>query len=269
MDVPMINMAQKKNVAPRIKKVLVKSFADIVNLFSAMDSDFNCGHWVFRGVRDAKNHLLIPSLGRLKEEKLNGLLIADYEQESLHRFRLRAIPELGYKPKDDWEWLALAQHHGLPTRLLDWTSSPLIALYFATKPTVNQDGSIDPCNPNGGAVYAFHTCNYLPIDKITDPFSNDVTGILYPPHVSKRITGQFGLFSIQSDPKVEFQTLLENDGANEIRKITFSSKTAREIQHGLYRLGIRHESVFPDLDGYTYDLKVGLGTSHCHLPPRA
>ncbi len=236
---------------------------DILQQFSSTESDFNCGHWVFRGVQD-KTHLLIPTLGRLNEKKLNGLTIAAFEEEALNRFRLRATSELGYKPKDNWEWLALAQHHGLPTRLLDWTTSPLTALYFATKPNVCVDGSLQQCNPSGGAVYAFHTCGYLNTEDL-DPFHTEANGLFYPLHVSKRITGQYGLFSIQTDPMAEFQDLLPADSGNQIRKVTFSAKVAREIQHGLYRLGIRHESVFPDCDGYTYDIRVGLATSHCHL----
>lgn len=93
------------------------------------------GHVVFRGVADSIDHKLIPSLGRLVDLKdLTLQQVNDYEFEILNTFRLRAFNELPKEPKNNWEWLALAQHYGLSTRLLDWSHSPLVALYFATKP---------------------------------------------------------------------------------------------------------------------------------------
>ena len=226
--------------------------------------DFGCGHVVFRGVNDNKNHKLIPSLGRIDRSILCGLSINEYEREALNRFKLRANSEIIPQPKDDWEWLALAQHHGLPTRLLDWTSSPLIALYFATKPEIENDGSLKKCNENGGAIYAFHTCNYLDTSCLVPPTDFPEFGLFYPPHITRRITGQFGLFSIQSDPTKELNVeIVENEG-NWIKKIEFSWETAQQIQRQLYLLGIRHETVFPDLDGFTFDLKVKFNVTSCH-----
>src|SRR4051794_38294082 len=214
--------------------IQISSFEEFVTLVTT--GDFSCGHVIFRGVSDKVKHKLIPSVGRIDTSILCGLTIHDYEIETLNRFKLRANSEIMPQPKDDWEWLSLAQHHGLPTRLLDWTTSPLIALYFATKPEVKFDGSLDKCNPNGPAVYALHTCKYLDTSCLVPPTDFDEFGIFYPPHITKRITGQFGLFSIQPDPAQELNDIIPNNEENWVKKIELNCDIAEEIQKTLYLL---------------------------------
>jgi hypothetical protein len=245
-----------------METIKIDSLEKLIELVTT--GDFSCGHVVFRGVTDSKNHKLIPSVGRIDQSILCGLSISDYERETLNRFKLRANSEITPQPKDDWEWLALAQHHGLPTRLLDWTSSPLIALYFATKPEIQDDGKLKKCNENGGAIYAFHTCSYLDTSCSGPPTDFSGFGLFYPSHITRRITGQFGLFSIQPDPTKELNEVIDENEGNWIKKIEFSRETAQQIQRRLYLLGIRHETVFPDLDGFTFDLKVKFNVTSCH-----
>jgi hypothetical protein len=241
--------------------VRINSLEKIIDLVT---NEYNCGHFLFRGVTDSINHTLIPSIGRVDCSKFCHLSLEAYEKETFNRFKLRARAEIHPEPSNDWEWLAIAQHHGMPTRLLDWTSSPLIALYFATKPEANFDGTLKELNPNGAALYVMHTCHYINITQDQDPFSVSGHGIFYPPHITKRISGQFGLFSIQPDPTLEFQDGFYNNIGNHITKLEFDTETARLIQKQLYLLGIRHESVFPDLEGYTQDLKVKFNLMQCH-----
>jgi len=242
--------------------IQIKSFEEFITTITT--GDFGCGHVVFRGVSDKDNHKLIPSVGRIDTSILCGLSLKEYEIETLTRFKLRANSEIIPQPRDDWEWLALAQHHGLPTRLLDWTTSPLIALYFATKPNVKFDGKLDRCNNNGAAIYALHTCKYLDTTCLVPPYDFTEFGIFYPPHITKRITGQFGLFSIQPDPTQELNNIIPANEGNWIKKLEFTCEVAEEIQKKLYLLGIRHETVFPDLDGFTFDLKVKFNITTCH-----
>jgi type I restriction enzyme M protein len=106
----------------------------------------------FRGVSN-KDYRLVPAVGREKEIKQNSLI--NIESGMLKQFKLRAIPFLNYHPKNDWEWLMLGQHHGMPTRLLDWTANPLVALYFACL----GDTKID------GAVYSLSNIPVLDLEK--------------------------------------------------------------------------------------------------------
>ncbi|GAB4191739.1 MAG: hypothetical protein Tsb002_20780 [Wenzhouxiangellaceae bacterium] len=109
-----------------MREITRTTFKQLHEQFQSYDPEFT----IYRGVTKAEYELL-TTLGRvaLKDGK-------DYkttEKRLLRTFQERAIPYISNKPENDWEWLALAQHHGLPTRLLDWSRNPLVATYFAIR----------------------------------------------------------------------------------------------------------------------------------------
>lgn len=96
------------------------------------------GRWVFRGHSDI-SYKIIPSVGRSKGTSTS---FRKYERSLFDIFRREADGLLGAIPSDEWEWLSVAQHHGLPTRLLDWTHNLLVALDFAVEAKPEIDGAI-------------------------------------------------------------------------------------------------------------------------------
>jgi hypothetical protein len=183
---------------------------------------------VFRGVLDAK-YKLLPKLGR-PEMKFRGK-IRIVESEMLRLFRDHATPYLSYPNPSRWELLAIAQHHGLPTRLLDWTRNPLVAAYFAVEREFDGDS----------AIYVLKNMRFVDIEKLNAFKVKEVSKFI-PSHVTSRITAQSGLFTIHPNPSKPFVS-------RAIDKIIIENSFRRQLKKILYRYGVHRAALFPGLDG--------------------
>jgi hypothetical protein len=206
-----------------------QNFGQVLDLVEGLRNG-NRG-FMFRGVCRFEYDLR-PSVGRYFQPNWDADLFKKTQSEMLSQFRNHAVPYCDRVPTNEWEWLALAQHHGLPTALLDWTRSPLVALYFAVEKEEHSDA----------AVYAFPSTTLIFPSGGPSPAECRDVAVVVPPHITPRISAQSGHFTYHPDTQKPFDL----PSMHKIR-ITAAMKSA--VRNTLETYGIHAASLFPGLDG--------------------
>lgn len=208
---------------------------------------------LFRGVANNHEHKLIPAIGRNWSKGLDELL--SLERSHLNLFKNLALPYIDYRPSNDWYWLMLGQHHGLETRLLDWTTNPLVALYFAcnSENNLSEDGAVYRTS----GIKLFDISKYDSL-KLPNPFEIDQNYRVMTPHISPRITAQAATFTISKNPiePLDLSALGTKGRTND--KIIVAADSKRRILRELLDLNIGPSSLFPGLDGLCRELREEL-----------
>ncbi|MCP4645274.1 MAG: FRG domain-containing protein [bacterium] len=200
---------------------------------------------LFRGQR--RDEPLIPKLGRLAF----GVTLLEAEGRMFKEFKRRAVPFIQTQPKTSWDWLALAQHHGMSTRLLDWSLNPLCALWFAVNrpPARNDEGEPEP-----GVVWTFFakSTDFVTPSPSIKPFSVTKTRVFQPRHISERIISQSGLFTIHRymEDKDRFIPFEKNRSySRRLVKLTVPPEAFSSLRYHLDRFNVNAGAMFPGIDG--------------------
>lgn len=261
---------------PRRKKVVVlkaTSIADAFRIAMEFINDWSVDDkpyiW-FRGVKDCRFGLRPGANWREKYDELEPLLT--FVQEGAPFAKIGSL--------DEWETYYLAQHHGMPTRLLDWTLSFAAALFFAF------DGWDEVSTPCVWIMqpYLFNEV-FIGSDSVVSPENNPEVDIWLPRNITKRrkqkerqrtvydnqyplaiyprksggrLHAQQGAFTVHGRDNRDLVDVLgsvSSDVGNVLARLDLSGFVRKEAFEQLATLGIRRSTVYPDIDNFVREIK--------------
>jgi hypothetical protein len=236
----------------------------------------------FRG-NNTEENVLTPGIFRKKFRGIEIPKDPDTEFFLAEEFKRRSpllSPELPDR-NDYLSWLVLMQHHGVPTRLLDWTENILIAVYFAVSDKIECNGELWVMNPshlnkmtdpiflNGLATIDNTIVQYLAAEPMylkTDEAQTiqlDDYGLTTPPKYPiaiqsplylPRMVSQFSTFTIHPRPQENYTIPEVLKDEKDLIRFTIPSKSKSKILRELYLLGFRRQTLYQDLDSLAKDL---------------
>ena len=203
---------------------------------------------LFRGQRRA-DWDLSPSIARMKLRTHSTL--RELEDRLVRDFRRECPPFIQQPIPDAWEQLAIAQHHGLATRLLDWTANPLAALWFAVKdPGIGRQ-------PGLVLMFALEPSDHVADRESTSPFAIRRTKFFQPGHLTPRIVAQAGWFSVHAwNSRGQRYSRMNHlsSYSSRIERLIIPPASFAALRAALDRMGVNHASLFPDINGLTQHL---------------
>lgn len=242
----------------RFQETEVSSVHDLIGSLKVHAAELGTNQRWYRG-QDNIAWSLTPSISRAGPDP------AKREYELLKKFRQMAPRLVELQPRDDWEWLFLMQHYGVPTRLLDWSESPLIALYFSVYENTydNEDGALWALLPEtlnrqtgwselqdqaGIPFFGMDTQldAYLTSNIVQTPSGSGSGPIAaIAPRASARIAAQLGTFTVFHSDLSPLEQV--GDGSH-CWKYKIPRQAKGRLREELSALQINEFALFPELD---------------------
>ncbi len=287
MSAPEAAHAAAPNATAGDDCVVVRSLGELIDLVTPDEPDEATGRrrdsGVYRGVGDER----WPMLTSL--DRLGGLEPAHtkcgLEEHILRNFARYSRPHVDAPAHNDWELLAAAQHHGVPTRLLDWTYSPLVAAHFATMGRRPQPATQGGGEPGTGRVIwrldwqRVHRYFGLPelammsddLERLRDAAGGRFTPwqliarggdvepfacLFEPPTLDARIAAQSSVFTLTSSTSQGFDAFLAEHGlAGALTRYVIPADEVGRVRDQLDLVSFDERRLFPDLDGVASQLR--------------
>jgi len=259
---------------PRLHNVrtfVIHSLGEFVDRVTPSEPDSVTGRRRDAGVYRGSSNAASPLFTSL--DRLGGVhpphTKSDLEEHILRNYIRYSRPHVGTDPINDWEQLVSAQHHGVPTRLLDWTYSPLVAAFFATRP--RDDGT-----ERDRAVWRLDWKmlhekfelralsllikdldelfgkeeHFTPWKLMRRGAQRDFACLLEPPSLDQRIVAQAAAFTLCSDKSCAFDAFLDAHGlGSTLTKYVIPADEVGRLRDQLDLVGVDERRLFPDLDG--------------------